>query len=120
MEWLVGLFKWERPIARLEYFLSSIGWGLVSSVLLGISFPLYSVADFLFYTLAFLVIIASLYVGFLLVAKRIWDLTEDLKTGMWGSFIFIVLCAIPFLGAVAGLVGALMLLFCPSGQFSKQ
>ncbi len=121
MEWLLGLFKWERPIARLEYFLSSIGSSLILSVIGGLvgSIALaLSLGKMTAYLLCLPIMLAAFYVGYLLVVKRIWDLTGDLKKSfLWAIGLFVVSC-IPLINLVA-CVGYLMLLFCPSGQFEK-
>lgn len=121
MEWFLRLFKWERPIARLEYFLSSLGFSLILSVIMALvstTALALSLGKTVAYLLCLPFILAGLYVSYLLVVKRIWDLIGDLKNSfIWAIGLFVISC-IPLINLVA-LVGYLMLLFCPSDQFKK-
>jgi len=122
MEWFVGLFKWERPIARLEYFLSWLGIGCILAVLcaiLGAVVAALKLDPNLVYLIYAPIGLVAFYVGYLLVVKRIWDLVGDLKSSFFWALGFYVFCAIPIVNFLS-FVPALMILFCPSGQFKKE
>jgi len=121
--WFNGLFKCEQPIARLEYFLSALGFGLlfgacafaVGMVLAVIGLKGNAIPA----VLGVIAGLVCLYVGYLLNVKRIWDLTGELKPSFYWALGLLIINFIPVINLIA-LVGYLMLLFCPSGTFEKR
>lgn len=121
MEWFLGLFKWERPIARLEYFLSCLGFSAILMVLaaiVGVVTAALNLDMSVAYILFIPIGLVAMYVGYLLVVKRVWDLVGDLKTSFFWALGIFVISIIPIVNFISFIPG-LMLLFCPSGQFKK-
>ncbi len=121
MEWFLGLFKWGKPVARLEYFLSCLGLSAILTVF-AIIIGVLTAALNLDMTIAYLLYIpiglVAVYVGYLLIVKRIWDLIGELKPSFFWALGIFVISIIPIVNFVSFIPG-LMLLFCPSGQFKK-
>lgn len=119
MEMFLNLWKLDEPVGRLKFLLNNI---LIFVILLVLSAPFYAILAAPNGTkgpVAIVLGLVSLYLSFINIAKRFWDLTARKMQGIWFTVGYFVAMMIPIIIGLLALAAFIVLFFIPGRGDSK-
>ncbi len=111
MEMFLSLWKLDEPIGRLKFLLNNI---LIVVIMIVLTAPFYAILAAPNGTkgpLAIILGLVSLYLSFINIAKRFWDLTGRKMQGVWFSVGYFVAMMIPIINGILALAAFITLFF---------
>ena len=116
MEMFLNLWKLDEPVGRLKFLLNNI---LIFVILLVLSAPFYAILAAPKGPVAIVLGLVSLYLSFINIAKRFWDLTARKMQGIWFTVGYFVAMMIPIINGLLALAAFIVLFFIPGRGDSK-
>lgn len=113
MEMFLSFWKLDEPVGRLKFLLNSI---LIFIIMIVLTAPFYAVLAAPNGTkgpVAIVLGLVSLYLSFINIAKRFWDLTGRKMQGIWFTVGYFVSMMIPLINGILALAAFITLFFIP-------
>ena len=111
MEMFLSLWKLDEPIGRLKFFLNSIFIFVVMIVLTAPFFSVLAAPNGTKGPLAIILGLVALYLSFINISKRFWDLTGRKMQGVWFTVGYYVAMMIPIINGILSLAAFITLYF---------
>lgn len=100
-----NIFKIDGPIGRLDFF-----WITLGILIVTLPIVLFKELFILIFPIAIILLLAIIWISFVSLAKRMWDITGQFKQGL---IIAIVLTVIQWIFSIFGLVILIVCLAVP-------